>query len=59
VVADYVDEAQVLAGIEALQKIGVSVHSPHQWYVDRQVPVIRALAPKVDPKGLLNPGKLA
>ena len=58
VVADYVDEAQVLAGITALQEIGVGVHSPHQWYVDRQLPAIRALAPRVDPKGLLNPGKL-
>ena len=58
IVADYVDEAQVLAGITALQDIGVGVHSPHQWYVDRQLPVIRELAPRIDPKGLLNPGKL-
>ncbi|TQS47143.1 FAD-binding oxidoreductase [Cryptosporangium phraense] len=59
IVADYVDEEQVLAGIEGLEAMGVAVHSPHQWYVDRQLPVIRAVAPRVDPRGLLNPGKLA
>jgi hypothetical protein len=58
IVADYVDEAQMLAGITALQEIGVGVHNPHQWYVDRQLPAIRELAPRIDPKGLLNPGKL-
>lgn len=57
-VADYVDEEQVLAGIERLQAVGVGVHSPHQWYVDRHLPQIRAVVADVDPRGLLNPGKL-
>ncbi|MFI5954471.1 FAD-binding oxidoreductase [Cryptosporangium sp. NPDC051539] len=59
IVADYVDEEQVLGGIAGLEALGVAVHSPHQWYVDRQLPMIRAVAPRVDPRGLLNPGKLA
>lgn len=58
VVADYTSEEGVLAAIAALEGLGLGVHSPHQWYVDRQVSVIQALAPRMDPRGLLNPGKL-
>ena len=58
VVADYTSEEGVLDAIAALEGLGVGVHSPHQWYVDRQVEVIRGLAPTIDPRGLLNPGKL-
>lgn len=58
VVADYVSEAEALAGIERLEALGLGVHSPHQWYVDRHVDLAREVARTTDPKGLLNPGKL-
>jgi len=58
VVADYVDEAGVLAGLPRFDALGVGVHSPHQWYVDRNVDLVRQVAALRDPKGLLNPGKL-
>lgn len=58
VVADYVSEEQVLRGIVDLEKVGLGVHSPHQWYVDRNVELVQATAARTDPKGLLNPGKL-
>jgi len=41
-----------------LEALGVGVHSPHQWYVDRNVALARETALRTDPKGLLNPGKL-
>lgn len=58
VVAEYHGEAEVLAGIPRLEALGVGVHSPHQWYVDRHVDLAVATAQRTDPKGLLNPGKL-
>ncbi|MFI2361829.1 FAD-binding oxidoreductase [Promicromonospora sp. NPDC019610] len=58
VVADYVSEAEALAGIERLEALGLGVHSPHQWYVDRHVDLARETARTTDPKALLNPGKL-
>ena len=35
----------------------MGVHSPHQWYVDRNVELAIATA-RHRPKGLLSPGKL-
>jgi FAD/FMN-containing dehydrogenase len=58
VVGEYQSEEQVLAGIPRFDAIGMGVHSPHQWYVDRNVDLARATARTTDPKGLLNPGKL-
>jgi hypothetical protein len=58
VVAEYASEEQVLAGIPRFDEIGVGVHSPHQWYVDRNVELVTAVARERDPKGLLNQGKL-
>jgi hypothetical protein len=37
-----------------MEAAGLNVHSPHQWYVDRNP----ELAVRTDPKHLLNPGKL-
>lgn len=54
----YDSPEQVYAGIDALKALGVSVHSPHQWFVDFEVERTRALAATTDPRGLLNPGKL-
>ncbi|GHH69415.1 FAD-binding oxidoreductase [Promicromonospora soli] len=58
VVADYVSEEEALAGIPRLEALGLGVHSPHQWYVDRHVDLAREVARTTDPKRLLNPGKL-
>lgn len=57
-VADYSSEEQVLAGFEALEALGVGIHSPHQWMVDRHVAEALLTAPVTDPKGLLNQLKL-
>jgi FAD/FMN-containing dehydrogenase len=58
IVAPYRGEAAVLAGIPRLEALGVGIHSPHQWYVDRNVALAIETARATDPKGLLNPGKL-
>jgi FAD/FMN-containing dehydrogenase len=58
IVAEYQGEEAVLAGIPKLEALGVGVHSPHQWYVDRSVELAIETARVTDPKGLLNPGKL-
>lgn len=58
VVAEYRGEEALLAGIPKLEAMGVRVHSPHQWYVDRAVESAIRTAAVTDPKGLLNPGKL-
>jgi FAD/FMN-containing dehydrogenase len=59
VVAEYTGEQAVLDGIPKLEALGVGVHSPHQWYVDRSVEPAIETARRTDPKGLLNPGKLS
>ena len=58
VVAGYRSEQEMLAGIGRMEAIGMGVHSPHQWYVDRNVALAIETARRTDPKGLLNPGKL-
>jgi FAD/FMN-containing dehydrogenase len=56
--ARYQDEQTVYDGIAALQALGVRVHSPHNWYVDRRLDLVRETARTADPLGLLNPGKI-
>lgn len=58
VVAEYRGEDALLAGMARFEELGVGVHSPHQWYVDRNVELAVETARRTDPKGLLNPGKL-
>jgi FAD/FMN-containing dehydrogenase len=58
VVAEYRGEEALLAGMARFDALGVGVHSPHQWYVDRNVEAAIETARRTDPKGLLNPGKL-
>jgi hypothetical protein len=58
VVAGYHGEEALLAGIGKMEALGMGVHSPHQWYVDRSVALAIETARRTDPKGLLNPGKL-
>jgi hypothetical protein len=56
--ARYQDEQTVHDGIAALEALGVGVHSPHNWYVDRRLDLVRKAARDADPLGLLNPGKI-
>ncbi|MFI8073652.1 FAD-binding oxidoreductase [Streptomyces sp. NPDC086033] len=56
--ARYQDEQTVYDGIAALQALGVGVHSPHNWHVDRRLELVREAARTADPLGLLNPGKI-
>ena len=56
--APYPGEQQLYAGIEALEALGVRVHSPHSWMLDWRLDAVRATAAVTDPRGLLNPGKL-
>jgi hypothetical protein len=58
VVAEYRGEQAMLDGIPKMEALGMGVHSPHQWYVDRSVELAIETARRTDPKGLLNPGKL-
>lgn len=58
IVARYRGEDAMLAGIPKMEALGMGVHSPHQWYVDRNVALAIETAKRTDPKGLLNPGKL-
>jgi hypothetical protein len=44
--------------MDALEEIGVSYHSPHNWMLDRRLDDVRAVVGRTDPRGLLNPGKL-
>ena len=55
---EYIDEQDMLDGLERLAAIGVATHNPHQWFVDVRVEETRALKTATDPTGLLNPGKL-
>jgi FAD/FMN-containing dehydrogenase len=54
----YESPEAVQAGIEALGRLGVGVHNPHQWNVDFRLAETVELARRTDPDGLLNPGKL-
>jgi FAD/FMN-containing dehydrogenase len=56
--APYVSPEQVYTGMDALEEIGVSYHSPHNWMLDRRLDDVRAVVGRTDPRGLLNPGKL-
>jgi FAD/FMN-containing dehydrogenase len=48
---------RIAAGVPQLEALGVSVHSPHQWYIDLEPERVRRLAADFDPYGLLNPGR--
>lgn len=58
VVAQYTGEEDLLAGAARFDDIGVGWHSPHQWFVDRNVELAHEVSRTTDPRGLLNPGKL-
>ena len=57
----YVDRPTLWSGVEALRATGVRVTDAHTWAVGGHgdlAPTIAA-AERMDPRGLLNPGKLA
>jgi FAD/FMN-containing dehydrogenase len=56
--AKYESPEQVYAGMERLEDLGVSIHSPHNWTLDRRLDGVRVVLAEMDPRGLLNPGHL-
>jgi FAD/FMN-containing dehydrogenase len=56
--AEYESPEQVYAGMERLADLGVSIHSPHNWTLDRRLDGVRTVLAEMDPRGLLNPGHL-
>lgn len=56
--ARYFSPEQVYEGMAKLEAMGVSIHSPHTWTLERRIDGVRAVLAENDPKGLLNPGKL-
>ncbi|HKS44858.1 MAG TPA: FAD-binding oxidoreductase [Amycolatopsis sp.] len=56
--ASYSSPEQVHDGMERLEAMGVSIHSPHTWILERRIDRVRAVLEDNDPRGLLNPGKL-
>jgi FAD/FMN-containing dehydrogenase len=57
--ARYTSPTQVYEGMAKLVAMGVSIHSPHTWLLERRIEGVRAVLAENDPRGLLNPGKLA
>ncbi|TVT62883.1 FAD-binding oxidoreductase [Amycolatopsis rhizosphaerae] len=57
--ARYESPEQVYDGMAQLAAMGVSIHSPHTWILERRIDGVRAVLAENDPRGLLNPGKLA
>jgi FAD/FMN-containing dehydrogenase len=58
VMAPYRGAADVYRGMADLEALGIGIHSPHTWILDRRIDGIRAVLTEFDPRGLLNPGKL-
>ncbi|WP_150462190.1 FAD-binding oxidoreductase [Nesterenkonia ebinurensis] len=56
ITAPYTSKEDVLQGLEQLNKLGIGFHNPHQWYIDRNVDLLRETAIHTDPTSLLNPG---
>jgi FAD/FMN-containing dehydrogenase len=54
----YAGEQAVYDVIRLLHTFDLQVHSPHNWYVDRDIEQAQRTAATTDPLGLLNPGKL-
>jgi FAD/FMN-containing dehydrogenase len=53
----FVDAATLYEGVARLRDLGVQVVDPHTWVLPDD-PGRQAVAKHLDPKGLLNPGKL-
>lgn len=46
------------AGMDRLRQLDVHVDDPHTWLLGGDLGVVREVAARFDPRGLLNPGKL-
>jgi FAD/FMN-containing dehydrogenase len=59
-ISRWVDRPTLESGMAGLDALGVFVTNPHTWVLGAHVDldVLRRVAATVDPKGLLNPGKL-
>ncbi|HEX3815260.1 MAG TPA: FAD-binding oxidoreductase [Mycobacteriales bacterium] len=56
--ARYESPEQVYAGMTELEAMGISIHSPHTWILERRLDRVQAVLDEMDPLHLLNPGKL-
>ncbi len=56
--ARYESPEQVYAGMAELDAMGIYIHSPHTWILERRLDRVTAVLSEMDPLGLLNPGKL-
>jgi FAD/FMN-containing dehydrogenase len=51
-------DQQVYDGMAALEALGIGIHSPHTWVLERRLDEVHKALADMDPCGLLNPGKL-
>lgn len=57
--SEFAGAETLYSGIDRLRELGVAVVDPHTWLLGGPaLPVIREIAARNDPDGLLNPGKL-
>jgi FAD/FMN-containing dehydrogenase len=54
----YAGEEALYDAMDALRGIGVHVSDPHTWELEEPLDDLRRAAARLDPAGLLNPGKL-
>ncbi|MGY6500649.1 MAG: FAD-binding oxidoreductase [Acidimicrobiales bacterium] len=58
ILAPHRSDEEIFAGMDALVAAGIGVGNPHTWLVSRAPETKLATALRMDPDGLLNPGKL-
>lgn len=58
ILAPFVSNDAVQAGMDRLSAEGIMVDNPHTWLVHTDLPARWDLSRRFDPRGLLNPGKL-
>jgi hypothetical protein len=58
VTVPYQSDQHVTEVMQILTELGIGVHSPHHWRLDRRVGLAMSTAAATDPFGLLNPGNL-
>lgn len=58
ILAPHRSDEEIFAGMEALVSAGIGVGNPHTWLVSRAPETKVETARRMDPEGLLNPGKL-
>jgi FAD/FMN-containing dehydrogenase len=58
ILAPHRSDEGVIAGMTRLAAAGLEVENPHTWEVHQDLPPRQEVAERLDPAGLLNPGKL-